>query len=71
MSLLRGNSISMGSWSEPRVLIGFQYAVSKWDCDAREKSGEECCASVIKGTLFWLLSFKGAKLGSVISLEST
>ena len=41
----RGNSISMGRWSEPRDLIGVQDEESKRFCDAREMSGEEKYAS--------------------------
>ena len=52
MSFLRGNWISMGRWSEPRVLIGFQEEESKRVCDAREISGEEYCASVLRVLLF-------------------
>ena len=50
----RGNSISMGRWSEPRDLIGVQNEESNRLCDAREMSGEDKCASEdkeLKGTL--------------------
>ena len=54
-----GNSISMGRWSEPRDLIGFQDEKINRLCDGREMSGEEKCASEdkeLKGTLVWISS---------------
>ena len=63
MLLSRGSSISIGSWSEPRELIGVQDAESKRLYDAREITGEENCASEdkeLKGTLVWVSSFREA-----------
>ena len=45
MLLSRASSISMGRWSQPRDLIGFQDEENKRLCDAREVSGEEKFAS--------------------------
>ena len=64
MLFSRGNSISMGSWSEPRDLIGVQDEESIRLCNAREMSGEEECASEdneLKGTLVWVSLFRGRK----------
>ena len=69
MLLSRASSISMGRWSQPRDLIGFQDEENKRLCDAREVSGEEKCASKdkeLKGTLIWVSSFRGASLRGIV-----
>ena len=45
MSLSSRNSISIGRWSEPSVWIRVQAAENKKDCDSRDVSAEDYCAS--------------------------
>ena len=49
--------------------MGVQDAESKKNCDAREMSDKQCCASELKGNIVRVSSFNGAKADSLFSLD--